>query len=62
MCINQSAEKIDLWYAMSDLYLDEEMKAGDYLRIANQLVLSNMPLDELDAIFLTKFIPFYVGP
>ena len=55
--MSQPPEKIDLWHAMSDLYLDEEMTTGGYLHIADRLASSSMSLDELDAVLFNEVHP-----
>jgi hypothetical protein len=55
--MSQSLEKADLWHAMSDLYLDEEMTLGTYLYIAERLASSDISLSELDAIFFDEVHP-----
>jgi hypothetical protein len=53
----QPAERIDLWYAMSDLYLDEEMTTGGYLYVADRLASSSLSFEELDAILFNEVHP-----
>jgi hypothetical protein len=55
--MNQAVEKIDLWHAMSNLYLDNEMTVGDYLYVASILARSSRSLNELESIFFNEVHP-----
>ncbi len=55
--MNQLPERIDLWHAMSELYLDEEITTGAYLSIASRLASSNLSFKELDTVFYNEVHP-----
>ena len=52
-----SASRIDIWYAMSDLYLDTETDAGTLMVLADRLASTELSVEELDRIFYEEVHP-----
>lgn len=55
--MKQAVETVDLWHAMSDLYLDNEMTVEDYLYVASTLARSDKSIEELESIFFYEVHP-----
>ena len=51
--------RFDVWHAMSDLYLDEDLTVGAYLQIAERLANTSYSAEELDSIFFDEVHPVF---
>lgn len=53
--------RLPVWHAFSDLFLDTELQAEDYRRIAAILRASGRPPAELRAILADEVAPAFMG-
>lgn len=50
-------KRIDVWYALSDLYLDQELTESDFVSIASRLNQSGFSVLEIEKILFTEVHP-----
>lgn len=55
--IDMDSEKADIWYALSDLYLDNELSDADIQYIATKLANSGFSVEELEHILFEEVHP-----
>ena len=53
--------KLPVWHALSELYLDTELQAGDYENIARRLSASGLPPEELRTILENEVAPAFAA-
>ena len=53
--------RLPVWLALSELFLDTQLQADDYRRIARTLSASGFDMDELHRILEAEVAPAFVG-
>lgn len=54
---DHSSQREEVWYALSDLYLDDDIGTDGYKYIARVLAETALSLDELESILFTEVHP-----
>ena len=57
--MSNPTEREDVWYALSDLYLDTELNAADYAYIAGVVAKTTFSLDEIEFILFEEVHPTF---
>lgn len=52
-----AASREDVWLALSELWLDNQLDELDHRHIARVLLASDLPIEELQAIYLEEVAP-----
>ena len=52
-----SSNRVDIWHALSDLYLDNEIGEVEYKHIARQLIVSGYSVLEIEQILFEEVHP-----
>jgi hypothetical protein len=53
-------QRLPVWHALSDIFLDTELQSNDYQWIAGVLARSGYPHDELRFIFENEVAPAFI--
>jgi hypothetical protein len=54
-------QRLPVWHALSELFLDTELQSADYARIGDQLRRSGYSAEELHRIYRSEVVPAFIA-